>query len=1026
MQSPVSPLPDRVDVVVIGAGPAGATVAALLRKYRPETEVLVLERDTFPRHRIGESLLAEVNAVLDDMGCLAEVEAAAFSRKWGVNFASGADRRRTNFDWVPNAESIAPEDARPGHYTWHVDRADYDQILIDRAAALGVQVRFGAKVLESTRRGDAVTGVKVLCDGTVQRVRADWVVDAGGQTALLTRSLGGRQNDPALTNVAVYGYLRGVKWVDGLTGSEERPRTAILTHAEGWVWVIPLRNGITSVGFVTHLETHQANRNAKPDASLEASLAERLRTLAEFDTLFANTDFIDYPGTKQRVMVVQDFSSSCQQVGGPGWALVGDAAGFIDPILSTGCFLGQSHAQYLASALADILDGRFTAEQALDAYATTLSENIAAFREIAYLFYRFSIEASAWWRTCAASLEAKGCVPISDSETAFRAFLTGFQQRMPSYEDAIASLGASFLTQVGDLLFDGALPLSGESFDRLVQQTRQALESGGRIVLDRNAVERPFLLPDVGTRRLSPVIRIEVAPHVATAADSVAYKAYVPAALGGCTALFDGTRTCAEVAELLPSALPVGERTAHLLRLAERLVCMGAATFTQARPALTGARAHTSGRDLCGIDIGRPRSVATPSTAAEISALIQAARRDGTAVVPVGIRSAYWNALQLEDATALDLRGLDTVGAVDLSGGFVWVGAGATVAAVRQKLEAQGLMLRAHPDAYGDTSIGAMVATGFSSGLGAADRTIEQLVAGLEFVDGTGTIVRSGAAAALSKDPTQPTAFERVGLPDPTALLMASGGTLGVITRVALRVSPYPWLAQLVVTPEPSQLWAGAYAVAEALRHTRIVHTLRATHTLDASSSARLDLIVMSDLSADERDARVAHAQSVITKAFGAPAEVVGVASAVSPGLPWLEPARDDVWHGMESDAFVGVDVVTDYADPRRLLGTASRLVAQAQRLKYRSLRTALYFGPTNVNLGLHWTFDGESRKSGRALHDAAVRLLAAQSVVPYRMGRGWRSAMEDRLDPGYRDLMTRLKQAMDPDGILHPGADTV
>lgn len=1000
-------IPEECDVVVVGAGPAGSTAATLLRKYRPGTRVVLFERDTFPRHRIGESLLVDVNRILADMGCLDEVNAAGFSRKWGVNFASGTRRRRVRFDWKPDAEKRCADEATPEDYTFHVDRIVYDAILAERAEAVGAEVHFGTKVLGPIQEDGRVVGVTVAGPDGPRPVRAKWVIDAGGDAAPVTRALGGRNRDPALRNVAVYAYVQGVRWIPGLTGTRDHPRTAILTHPEGWIWIIPLRDGLASVGFVTHITTHQANKLA----TAEETFWHRLRTVREFDELLSGAEIVDY-GTGQSVHVVQDFSSVCDQLGGPGWTLVGDAAGFIDPILSTGCYLGQSHAQFVASGVADILDGRHDEEEVLETYASIVRENLSAFREVAYLFYRFSVESSDWWRSCSEALARRRSVASSDDEETFLAFLTGFQQRLPTYDGALASLGASFITEVGDSLFDGGLPTSGETFDQLQRATRRALRDGARPRLRSSVIESSFLLPRSASGRLERVLRVTT-PDATP--DTIAYKVYAPAELSGFTALLDGKHTCEEIAAAFGE--PSASLVAAVAQAAERLVCMGAAEVAYGAPSLASGEAAT---DLCGRPIGAPAEVAAPRCTDEVATIVRDARTRRRAVVPVGARTAYWHALDVAGAVALDTRHLDALEPVTPSAGAVWVGAGALVRDVQAHLSESGYMLRAHPDAFGDTSIGAMVATGFAAGIGAAQQTIDDLVAAVEFVDGTGEVVTAGAAAALGHAP-----FERVGLPDLSGLVMAAGGALGVVTRVALRVRPAPWMAQLDIEPEASAFWSGSFALAERLRHTGMVHLLRATHTLTSGAPQhRVTVVLTSDVSAEERDARVAFAARAIEDAFGAGPSDTALGGPAD--MPALVPQRTSAWEDSEREAFVGLDVITDYRDPQPLLSDASKLVGRAARLRYRSLRTALYFGANTVNLGLHWAVEPAARPEALALADSGADVLLAHPVVPYRIGRTWGPKLWDRLDPGYADALQRVKAALDPDGILHPGAGIV
>ena len=148
---------ESYEVAIIGAGPAGLTLAALLAKYRPETSVLVLEKKRFPRYRIGESLIIDINRVLQDMGCMDEVDAAGFVPKYGSTFVWGDDRTPRTFVWPDWQEA-----GYPLPYTWHVERPVYDQILADCALGHGAQEQPRDPQGAALRRHDEGRGTAVV------------------------------------------------------------------------------------------------------------------------------------------------------------------------------------------------------------------------------------------------------------------------------------------------------------------------------------------------------------------------------------------------------------------------------------------------------------------------------------------------------------------------------------------------------------------------------------------------------------------------------------------------------------------------------------------------------------------------------------------------------------------------------------------------------------------------------------------------------------------------------------------------
>ena len=558
-----------IDVAIIGAGPAGSTLATLLRRYRPSTSVVVVEKQRFPRHQIGESLLIAVNPILAAMGALDEVAAAGFSKKLGATFVWGRDRRVFTFLWR-EGEVLSGTAGADSEHTWHVDRPRYDEILAGCARREGASVREGHTATDLVWHDDRVVGVQVRdADGVHSELRARWVIDCAGDRGPIHRRLAGRELDAELRNVAVFGYLRGVGFCDDLNGRDDARRTAVLTHDDGWVWVIPLAGGITSVGFVTADATYRRDKVE----DLRAYYMDKLHGLPEYDALFSAAELCDYRGDGKLVHAVSEFSYRCEHVWGPGWATCGNAAGFVDAILSIGVFVAQHHAQFLACALASVLDGDADEALALDSYAATARDNLDAFRAVAHMFYAFNSSPSAWWQRCAAELAHSTYVPTGSDRDAFLAFFTGFSARTALYDQAINALGGSFLEDIGAQLFgdqpvfrDGAV-VSGASAARALVRGNPILGPTGPIT------SRPFLLPELGAGRTRPVIRLD------WSAAGAARRLYVLAPLHGVPALLDGTRTLADVIDRIADHDAIGDRRVakdEVLKLAYRLVCMGA------------------------------------------------------------------------------------------------------------------------------------------------------------------------------------------------------------------------------------------------------------------------------------------------------------------------------------------------------------------------------------------------------------------------------------------------------------------
>ena len=542
--STTTQLPGEVDVCVIGGGPAGQTVAALLGRYRPGTRVLVLEREGFPRHRVGEGFIVDINRVLADMGAVERIEEEGFPRKWGTTFVWGERREPSTFLFREAAALVdAPEGYQLG-YTWHVDRPRFDQLLSEVAVAHGAQFVTGQRVVDVLREGERVVGVRARGRGGDAEVRARWVIDCGGAGGPLTTTVGERVHDRAIRNIAIYGYFEDVGWTPELNGPPDDRRTLILTHPRGWLWLIPVSRELTSVGFVTSHAVWRAGEVADPVAHLD----EVLRELPEYEALFAGARAVDYQGDGKLVHAVQELSYTCHRIWGPGWALSGDAAGFVDPVLSIGVYVAMAHAQFLAYALASVLDGELTPELALGSYARSVQDNCDAFRSVAHMFYAYNATRSDWWRECSGLLRQSVHVPEAAERQAFLAFVTGFSARHGLYEEAVNAFGNEFLVSMGQLLFEGQELFEEASLAAEERRVRELLAGDPRLRLRGRWELAPFALPATGTGRLRELRRLELEGGGEDGVYAIGRRLHVEPELAAVPGLLDGARKVSEVA----------------------------------------------------------------------------------------------------------------------------------------------------------------------------------------------------------------------------------------------------------------------------------------------------------------------------------------------------------------------------------------------------------------------------------------------------------------------------------------------
>lgn len=360
------------DVVVIGGGPAGATAATLVAQGG--RRVLLLERASGPRFKVGESLMPATYWTLERLGVLESMRESFFPKKYSVQFFTNEGRATSPFYFFEN-------DDHDSSQTWQVTRKDFDRLLLDHAAAQGVDVRFGANVREVLFEGDRAVGVRVEEShasgesGDTREIRCEVVVDATGQSALLARKLGLRQVDECLRNVSYFTHFTGARRDEGI----DEGATLILhtENQDSWFWFIPLPGDLVSVGVVGSVRYLVQERDAEPQEVFdrELVLCPALRERLE--------------GARQvrEVQVAKDFSYLSERIAGDGWVMVGDAFGFLDPIYSSGVFLALQSGEMAADAILEGLQAGDVSGSRLGAFQERYVEGIQALRKLVYAFY---------------------------------------------------------------------------------------------------------------------------------------------------------------------------------------------------------------------------------------------------------------------------------------------------------------------------------------------------------------------------------------------------------------------------------------------------------------------------------------------------------------------------------------------------------------------------------------------------------------------------------------------------------------
>jgi FAD-dependent halogenase len=384
------------DVIVIGGGPAGSTAAGFLAQAG--FQVVLFEKERFPRYHIGESLLSATLPILAALGVMPAIEAAGFVRKPGGTFVWGRQAEPWSF--------FFREDPGGQPYAYHVVRSQFDHILLRHAAALGVDVREAHRVQEISY--DACARAVALDEGgTRVEVEASYVVDASGQQAVL----GGRDRlrafNPFFKNLAVFGYFEEAERLDGPVAGN----ILSAAFADGWFWFIPLHDGTTSIGAV--IDAHRFAGAAGGDpAALYLRLIEACPPVAR---RLRNARLVS------PVRIIRDYSYCSRCFHGPGYLLAGDAACFIDPVFSTGVHLACLAGYLAAQTLAAVLQGQAEAT-AFEEYDSRYRSAFERYLNFLYFFYDHHSDPSSYFWTARKILNPE--VPL-DARAAFVRLMSG-------------------------------------------------------------------------------------------------------------------------------------------------------------------------------------------------------------------------------------------------------------------------------------------------------------------------------------------------------------------------------------------------------------------------------------------------------------------------------------------------------------------------------------------------------------------------------------------------------------------------
>jgi len=357
------------DVIIIGGGPAGATLGSYLSLAGISNTII--ERAMHPRPHVGESLVTSTTRVFSDIGFLDTMEDEGFTRKYGASWHP--TKKRGEFD-LEFAEF--PQEGVDQDYTYHVDRAKFDHLMLQHARSLGSKVIQGVDV----RRvlfddADQAIGVRVSIDGVDVELPATMVVDASGRNTVLGQQRGLRSRDPIFNQFAVYNWFEGVDRGDG--ANADYIHIYFLPVERGWCWQIPISDTITSIGVVAEREVFKQSRQRVDDyffehVAMSPDLSENMQTakpIRDFES-------------------AAEYSYTMSEFVGNNWMLVGDAARFVDPIFSSGVSIALESGRFAAQSITTAFETGDFSRDALMPYQEKLKAGVGVWYEFIRLYYK--------------------------------------------------------------------------------------------------------------------------------------------------------------------------------------------------------------------------------------------------------------------------------------------------------------------------------------------------------------------------------------------------------------------------------------------------------------------------------------------------------------------------------------------------------------------------------------------------------------------------------------------------------------
>lgn len=352
---------EKVDVLVIGAGPSGTVAASIINKAG--FKVKIVEKEKFPRFVIGESLLPRCMEALEEGGFLPALKAQGYQEKFGAKFTHGNDGV---MDF-----NFSDQFTKGWSWTWQVPRAHFDNVLATEVQRMGVDVEFETTVTAIQFEGTNSTTTVVSKNGTEKKIEARFIVDGSGYGRVIPRLFNLDKPSDLPPRKTMFTHIRDVR----RDGYVEPNRILIVDHKPGvWAWCIPFSNGITSCGFVSEPSFFEP---------FTGSPEKQMRDIIESDwsiaPRFRDAEYLFEP------RILQSWSVSTNKFFGDGFVLTGNVTEFLDPVFSSGVTLATVSSQVASNLVVRQLKGEQVDWQ--KEYTDVMMQGVNTFRSYVMAWY---------------------------------------------------------------------------------------------------------------------------------------------------------------------------------------------------------------------------------------------------------------------------------------------------------------------------------------------------------------------------------------------------------------------------------------------------------------------------------------------------------------------------------------------------------------------------------------------------------------------------------------------------------------